>query len=490
MPDTFEGKFIAEKYKLGSLIRNGELGDLYEARHILMDKHVSVRVMQPSLAADRANVDRFFDEARIASTINHPHIVNINDFGSDHDGNVYAVYELVEGKSLKAVIAEDGAFPAHSAVEIARQIAEGLAASHAENQIHGNLTAENVMLTGAEGINAKVLDFTSANAIERESADPADYACIAPEQCSGSPITDERGDIYSLGAILYEMFAGAPPFPGEKPGEVMLKHIEEPPAPLISFRDDLPEAVEPVILKALSKNPEMRQQTAVEFIDELNIAAIAIKESAQGAAAGSERNLWKTAFIVFAAMSALGAFLIYATSMKVTDPATALQPDANGQPVQPINPATGADEQALAAMPALTGESLANTSMAQPPGTLPGGDGYNAWGNGGAPPPGAPYIPPGGQVVTIDPATGSPFMPPDGVVLVPVPANSNTARPTPTPKPPPANANTVGAPQLTPTQPPANAAAPKPTPTPRTTRTPTRPSNRPAANRPADDDVD
>ena len=130
--------------------------------------------------------------------------------------------------------------------------------------------------------------------------------------------------------------------------------------------------------------------------------------------------------------------LIYGTSVKQTNPITQLQPDANGQPVQPINPATGAEEQNLALMPSMMPGAMSNSNMMeQPPGTLAGGDNYNPWGNGGMPPPGAPlpgYVPPGGQIYMIDPNTGSPFMPPDGVVLVPVPVNTNTAKATPTPK--------------------------------------------------------
>jgi hypothetical protein len=234
-----------------------------------------------------------------------------------------------------------------------------------------------------------------------------------------------------------------------------------------------------VIAKALSKNPDMRQQTAREFAEEL----IPVSHILAGhAPVAPQNNLWKTAFLVLVGMTLLGAFLIYGTYVRRTDPATAMQSDANGLPVQPINPATGTEEQTLAAMPALTADAIANSNLAQMPGTLPGGDNYNPWATG-VPPPGAPSIPPGGQVVTIDPATGSPFMPTDGgVVLVPVPVNTNTntGRPTATPKPPPANAN--AAPQTTPT-PQTNPSPAKPAPTPRPTRSPAR--NTPSANRPA-----
>jgi hypothetical protein len=183
----------------------------------------------------------------------------------------------------------------------------------------------------------------------------------------------------------------------------------------------------------------------------------------------------------------LTAALIYATSVKKTDVTAQLQSEPGTLPVQPIGPATGAQEESLAKMPDLTEADITamqNGTMAAPPGTLPGGDGYNAWANGGAPPIGAPpqngtnvpqYVPPGGQTVTIDPNGGSQFMPQsEGVILVPVPVpnNTNTApKATPTPK---TSANTA-----------APAASPKPmvSPTPKQARPtdtkPTKPSGKP-----------
>lgn len=189
-----------------------------------------------------------------------------------------------------------------------------------------------------------------------------------------------------------------------------------------------------------------------------------------------KQDPWKTAFIVLIGIVLLSAVLIYSTSSRRTEPTTALQTDANGQPVQPLNPATGVEEERLAAMPA---DSYANANISTQPGQLPGGDGYNPWANGGKPPPGAP-VGPGGGYVTIPNSGGSQFMPPDcilqpsGIYLCPVPVNANTAvKPTPTPRN--ANANvqasptpgTGTTPRTTPTP-----ATPRATPTPRTRNTP------------------
>jgi hypothetical protein len=214
----------------------------------------------------------------------------------------------------------------------------------------------------------------------------------------------------------------------------------------------------------------MRYQTITEFAQQLD----RVSQAPVAAAAQGNNNLWKTAFIVLAGIAILAAALIYATSVKQTDPKTQLQPDANGLPVQPINPATGAQEQALANMAGMPAEVIANSNMAMP-GTVPGGDGYDPCKNGGQPPAGAPNIGPGGQVITIDPNSPSQFMPaegcvmqPSGILLCPAPLNANAAKkPTPTPKNN-ANANV----QASPTP----KTTPETKPTPAAEKTPTKPA--------------
>jgi len=253
------------------------------------------------------------------------------------------------------------------------------------------------------------------------------------------------------------MLAGETPFaPGISEGSFE----DAPPPPLSSFRTDLPADLEPVILTALARNPEMRYQTVAEFAQQLDRA----NGAPVAAAAQGNNNLWKTAFIVLAGIAILAAALIYATSVKQTDPRTQLQPDANGLPVQPINPATGAQEQALANMAGMPAEVIANSNSAMP-GTMPGGDGYDPWKNGGQPPPGAPNIGTGGKIITIDPNSPSQFMPPDGcvlqpsgILLCPAPLNANAAKkPTPTPKTNP-NTQPSPTPKTTPEEKPTPAA--------------------------------
>ena len=265
------------------------------------------------------------------------------------------------------------------------------------------------------------------------------------------------------------MLAGDVPFIAENPTELMLKKSEELPAPLSAFRNDLPENLEAVILKALSINPEARQPNANGFIEELNRATDFSNELetvmvAPQAQTAESNNLWKTAFIVLAGISLLSVGLIYATYTKQTDPTTSLQFDANGQPVQPINPATGLPEMGAANMiPYGDANSLINGNLIAPE-TLTYPDGVDPWGRGAVPPTDGsiPYpVQPGGEVITIPGQGGSQFMPQfdgnGGIILIPVPSNTNTntATPTKSPKTEPANTQTATptpvAPQATPT---------------------------------------
>ncbi len=482
MADDLIGTTIAGKYRIDSFTLSSENGDLYAATHVLTERPIGLRVLPKVRSSQRDAATRFFDSARASAKFLHPNALNIADFGTDENGNSYAVCDDVKGGTLKATILRDGQMTVATVVEIAKQVAAALAEAHTAGIVHQNLTAENVLLAEQSdgSVTSKVFDFATPNAIERSGdvieASATDFAYLAPEQCAGGEVADARGDVYSLGVIIYEMLAGVVPFTGEKPTDVMLKQIEEPPAPLSVFRTDVDPGFEKIFLKAMSKNPEMRQQSAREFYDEL---AAYSGDGSTASAAASGGNFWRTAFMVLIGVAALASALIYATSVQRTEPTTVLQPDANGLPVQPINPATGIEEQALASMPTYATDSLDGQPLTAPD-SLPGGDNYNPWATG-VPPPGAPpqYIPPGGQLYTIDPNNPSQFMPNEGgVILVPIPANTNTnVKPTPSPRSSGSNTNTA----------PAETPAPTRSATPRQTPSPKPPASRPPANSPADD---
>lgn len=485
MLNDLEGKLVADKYRILSLIREGESGDLYSAHHEIADKPVTLKILPSALAIDERWVKRFITEARSASAVSHPNVLDLTDFGTDARGISYAVFERAPDQTLRQRLLTEAPLDEKRSLDILRQITAALSAAHEKKVVHGALTPEDVLLSTENDVDiVKVVGFGADNKTVSRSSEP-EY--LAPEQITGFPVTDERADVYALGVMFYEMLTGEVPFNGATIAEVAGRQNSEPPPPLSAFRNDLHPEVEPIILSAIAIDPDRRYQTVAAFAEDLDILSgrlgLPVEPAATAAAAaagGPKRNLWQTAFIALAGISLLAAALIYLTSVRQTDATAQLQPEVGYLPVQPIGPATGAQEESLAKLPTMTEAEIMATSaaiMEQPPGTLPGGDGYNAWANGGAPPAGAPlqpYVPPGGQVYQIDPNNPSQFMPADGgVILVPVPVtNTNTAaRPEPSPKAPAANL--------------AAPAGPEPKQTPKPLATPPPKGEKPAAEKPA-----
>ena len=284
--DALVGRTLADKYRVEERISEGGMGTVYRGTHILMEKAVAIKVLHPSLAADEKIVARFTREARAASRISHPHALTVTDFGENGDGIVFLVMEYLRGQTLKQVVRAGEPMELGRVVAITRQIAGALDAAHAEGVVHRDLKSDNIMLcdTGGTGGDwAKVLDFGIAKIQEPEGGHDAELTApnliigtpqyMSPEQCSNVSGIDYRSDIYSLGIIVFEMLAGHVPFTGDSATGIMLKHVQEPPPSVLEERDDLPEAVAPVIARALAKQPQHRQQSAGELAEALALAA-------------------------------------------------------------------------------------------------------------------------------------------------------------------------------------------------------------------------
>jgi len=485
MPNRFIGKILADKYEIEEVIRESEIGNIYRGTHLLMEKSVAIKILSPALAIDESIVERFSIEARTISRLSHPNILNVTDFGKDEEGTVFIVMEDAEGRTLKEAINEEGAFSVERAVRISRQIAAALSSAHAGGISHQSLTSEKVLLTEMANDTelVKVLDLGSFNSVgevdieDEESLERLSY--LSPEQCSEETDPDERSDIYSLGIIFFEMLVGEVPFMADNSTDLMLKHAQVPPPPFAAFRDDIPDEVEPIVLRALAKNPDMRYQTASAFAEDLaeatstgneDDALIIPRVDAAAANANGRNNLWKTAFIVLAGISILAFGLIYWTNVKRTNPTT-VQTDETGSPVQPLNPATGLNEQNLPNMsdyPANTEMLLSDPRLT--PGDV-GGIPNPIWDRGGNPQPGgAPLGAPGDYVEYPGGTTTSPFnqdeplYDKDGnqIVLVPRPAESPS--PEPKTKASPSPEKTGETPKASPSPETKPKETPKPTP--------------------------
>ena len=219
-PELDVGSEVDGRYRIIELIGEGGMGKVYLAEHVEIGKRVALKVLHPSYSRMPDLVERFRREARAASKIGHPNIVDVTDFGATADGSVYFVMEYLEGVELGSVIEREGALDVARALRITGQICRALSAAHREGIIHRDLKPENIFLITRDGEAdvVKVLDFGIAKTTEAEAARERRLTSpgmamgtpeyMAPEQAAGRP-ADARTDIYSLGAIMYEMVTGA-----------------------------------------------------------------------------------------------------------------------------------------------------------------------------------------------------------------------------------------------------------------------------------------
>jgi eukaryotic-like serine/threonine-protein kinase len=261
---------ILSHYRLDGLIGRGGMGVVYRAVDTKLGRAVAIKVLPPEATADPERHRRFLQEARAASALNHPHIVTIYEV-DEHDGTTFIAMELVEGEPLDAVLSK-GPLPVAQGLEYAAQIAAALEAAHAAGIVHRDIKPANVVIT-PDG-RAKVLDFGLAKLIERPSSDATissvgtlmgtivgTAAYMSPEQAQGQRV-DARSDIFSLGAVLYEMLAGQRPFKGSSDVGVMTAILRDHPPSVCTVRADVPAALEPIVGRALAKDPAARYQTA------------------------------------------------------------------------------------------------------------------------------------------------------------------------------------------------------------------------------------
>lgn len=273
IPTTLSGRYRLER-ELG----RGAMGYVYLARDLKHGRHVAVKVLA-SEAAQSLDAERFLAEVRTAAGLNHPHILTVHESG-EADGRLYYVMPRVEGPSLKDLLEREPRLPLAQAVDIARQVAEGLSYAHARGVVHRDIKPGNILIDATGHV--YIADFglafarSSVSSVRRTAAGTSvgSPLYMSPEQAAGEEEVDARSDIYSLGCVLFEMLAGGPPFQGQGAREVMRRHITAPPPSLRSRRADVPPMLDAAIQKALAKDPADRYATAGAFCQELKQHAL------------------------------------------------------------------------------------------------------------------------------------------------------------------------------------------------------------------------
>ena len=254
-------------FQLAELLAVGGMGLVFRAYETTLDRHVAVKVLAPELAADIQYAQQFLHEARTLATLNHTNVVHVYNVGEER-GLPYFAMELVEGDNLDTLLREVAQINVTEAVQLIRQAALGLQHAHLRGIIHGDIKPANLVVT--HGGILKVTDFGLAKRVA--AAPRADFGTpeyASPETIEGRP-TDLRSDLYALGATLYHMLAGRPPFVADTPEAIMAQHLRETPAPVTRFNLQVNPALNRIVLKALVKKPGDRYQTYDELIADLD----------------------------------------------------------------------------------------------------------------------------------------------------------------------------------------------------------------------------
>ncbi len=278
--DPYVGSVIDGRYKVETILGEGGMGVVYRCSHTIIGKKLALKVLRADLARDQEVTERFLNEAKSASGIGNPHIVDISDFGQFPDGATYFVMEYLNGIPLGHAIQGGQPLAAKRLLKIGRQLAEGLAAAHAAGIVHRDLKPDNIFLIerGGDKEFVKILDFGIAKVsntegkLTRAGAVFGTPHYMSPEQAAGTSV-DQRGDIYSLGVIMYELAAAKVPFDADNFMGVLTQHMYKAPTSVreaTSRPEEVSPGLEAVIMKCLAKRPENRYQSMDEVIVDID----------------------------------------------------------------------------------------------------------------------------------------------------------------------------------------------------------------------------
>jgi eukaryotic-like serine/threonine-protein kinase len=320
-------------YDLLSLLGAGGMGEVYRGRDARLNREVAIKVLPSSYSSDPERLYRFEQEARAAAALNHPNILSVYDIGRQ-DGSPYIVSELLEGETLRDRL-RSGPLPVRKAVDYAIQIAHGLAAAHEKGIVHRDLKPENIFITKDGRV--KILDFGLAKLTLAEPAPATEAATrtlhteaghvvgtvgyMSPEQVRGKP-ADARTDLFSFGAILYEMLSGQRAFRGDTAADTMTAILTKEPPELVRDHAQVPLALDHIVHRCLEKNPEERFHSAHDLSFDLSMLSSTTTAVAQPESPAARKRNWIPTAIAAAALLAIaaGAFLVGRVSAPSAEP--------------------------------------------------------------------------------------------------------------------------------------------------------------------------
>jgi serine/threonine protein kinase len=271
------GTVIGGNYKVEELLGQGGMGAVYRARQLSLDRDVAVKLLLSPLAMDRSVLERFQREARAASNVGHPGIIQVFDMGYLKEGAPYMVMELLDGEDLRQVIRRDGAMPVAAALPIVVQVCDALQAAHDKGILHRDLKPDNIFLVRRrdKAPIVKILDFglSKIRSADKQLTDTGTLIgtpnYMAPEQVLGRRQVDHRADIYAVGVIFFEMVTGQMAYDGPSVQSILVKIINEDPPPPRMLNPSIPSEVEAVIRRAMARDPDERYPGAGAMYEDL-----------------------------------------------------------------------------------------------------------------------------------------------------------------------------------------------------------------------------
>ncbi len=276
------GAIFAKRYEIIEELGRGGMGRLYRVLDTKINQEVALKILRPEISRDQQTIGRFSNELRLARQVAHKNVCRMYHLGEDN-GTHFIIMEYISGQDLQSMIKMTKQLSMETAVDIAKQICEGLAEAHRLGVIHRDLKPGNIMID-REG-NARILDFGIAHSLESRGLTESGHLIgtpeyMSPEQAQDTGV-DQRSDIYSLGVILYEMVTGKVPFTGDTPISITIKHIEEIPKSPKTLAPQIPDVLSQLIMKCLEKNKEYRHKNAEELRSDLVEIEESIKDTSK-----------------------------------------------------------------------------------------------------------------------------------------------------------------------------------------------------------------